>query len=79
MRYVTLPTIRVTVKDQIADGETVALRLTRRDTHQGELLGILPTGTQVTWTRIVPQSFPALMHPARGPPLLTHSIRSCPP
>ncbi len=68
MSYVPLPNIRVTVKDQIAEGDTAALHLPGRDTHQGELLGVLPTDTQVMWTRIVLQSFPARIHPARGPP-----------
>jgi steroid delta-isomerase-like uncharacterized protein len=38
----------ITVDDQIAEGDTVATRWTGRGTHQGELMGIAPTGKQVT-------------------------------
>jgi predicted ester cyclase len=38
----------ITVDDQIAEGDTVATRWTGRGTHQGELMGIPPTGKQVT-------------------------------
>ena len=39
---------RITVDDQIAEGDKVASRWTGRGTHDGELMGIAPTGTQVT-------------------------------
>lgn len=39
---------RVTVDEQYADGETVTTRWTGRGTHDGELMGIPPTGKQVT-------------------------------
>jgi steroid delta-isomerase-like uncharacterized protein len=38
----------ITVDDQIAEGDIVATRWTGRGTHQGELMGIAPTGKQVT-------------------------------
>ena len=42
------PDIQVAEEDMIAEGDEVVLRWTMRGTHQGELLGIPPTGNQVT-------------------------------
>ena len=42
------PDLRVTIEDMIAEGDKVVARLTMRGTHQGEFLGIPPTGKQVT-------------------------------
>ncbi|MGH3118545.1 MAG: ester cyclase [Gaiellales bacterium] len=39
---------RVTVEDQIAEGETVATRWTGRGTHDGEIAGVAATGKEVT-------------------------------
>jgi predicted ester cyclase len=48
-RYVqAFPDGRVTVEDQIAEGDTVTSRWTLRGTQTGELAGIAPTGKQVT-------------------------------
>lgn len=41
---------RITVDDQIADGDKVATRWTGRGTHDGEIAGIAPTGKEVTVT-----------------------------
>jgi predicted ester cyclase len=38
----------VTIEEVIAEEDKVAVRFTYRGTHQGELMGIAPTGTQVT-------------------------------
>jgi steroid delta-isomerase-like uncharacterized protein len=38
----------ITIDDQIAEGEFVATRWTGRGTNTGELMGMPPTGTQVT-------------------------------
>jgi steroid delta-isomerase-like uncharacterized protein len=42
----------ITIEEQIAEGDLVASRWTGRGTHQGELMGIGPTGKQVTVTGI---------------------------
>jgi steroid delta-isomerase-like uncharacterized protein len=39
---------RVTVVDQIAEGDKVATRWTARGQHDGDLMGVTPTGKQVT-------------------------------
>jgi steroid delta-isomerase-like uncharacterized protein len=39
---------RVTVDDQIAEGDKVATRWTARGRHDGDLMGVTPTGKQVT-------------------------------
>jgi steroid delta-isomerase-like uncharacterized protein len=44
------PDFHVTVDDILADGEKVATRWTATGTHQGELMGIPPTGKQATWS-----------------------------
>jgi steroid delta-isomerase-like uncharacterized protein len=51
------PDHRFDVEDVAADGETVALRGTMTGTHEGELLGIAPTGKRVAaqqshWFRV---------------------------
>ena len=42
------PDIRIEVNDILAEGEKVVARFTMRGTHRGELMGIAPTGKQVT-------------------------------
>src|SRR2546428_2750648 len=42
------PDIQVTTDDVFAEGDKVALRWSARGTHKGELMGIAPTGKQVT-------------------------------
>ena len=46
------PDIKLTVEDQIAEGDKGVTRLTYSGTHKGELMGIQPTGLQATWTGI---------------------------
>jgi|SRR5579884_1036589 steroid delta-isomerase-like uncharacterized protein len=42
------PDLRFTIEDQIAEGDRVATRYTFRGTQRGELMGIPPTGKQVS-------------------------------
>ncbi len=45
-----LPDTRFTIEDQIAEGDKVVTRWTARGTHKGDLMGIAPTGKQITVT-----------------------------
>jgi len=42
------PDIRLTIEDEFAEGDKVVVRFTMTGTHQGELLGIPPTGKRVS-------------------------------
>ncbi len=42
------PDIQVEVENLIAEGDKVVSHVTSRGTHKGELMGIAPTGKQVT-------------------------------
>ena len=46
------PDTRHVIEDLIADGDKVVARLSVRGTHTGELMGLLPTGKEVTMTGI---------------------------
>lgn len=46
------PDLEMTVEDIVAEGDKVITRWTARGTHEGELMGIPPTGKQVTVTGI---------------------------
>jgi steroid delta-isomerase-like uncharacterized protein len=46
------PDLRVTVEDEIAEGDKVATRFTWRGTHRGPFQGIAPTGKHVTGSGI---------------------------
>jgi steroid delta-isomerase-like uncharacterized protein len=39
-----IPDLRITIQDQVAEGDRVATRYVMEGTHQGELMGIGPTG-----------------------------------
>lgn len=45
--HAAFPDVSVTVEDEIAEGDTVAHRLTFRGTHEGEFAGVGPTGESV--------------------------------
>jgi steroid delta-isomerase-like uncharacterized protein len=47
-----LPDLQGAIEDMIAEGDKVVVRGVVRGTHQGELMGIPPTGRQVTVTLI---------------------------
>jgi steroid delta-isomerase-like uncharacterized protein len=47
------PDLRVTVEDMIEEGDTVVGRHTVTGTHQGEYMGLPPTGKSVTYNEII--------------------------
>lgn len=51
-RRAAFPDIRVTVEDQVAEGEKVSTRRTWHATHRGAYRGIAPTGKEVSWVQI---------------------------
>jgi steroid delta-isomerase-like uncharacterized protein len=48
MLHEAFPDYRVTVEDQVAEGDKVATRWTARGTHKGQFQGMPPTGKQIT-------------------------------
>ena len=52
MYMTAFPDLHFTIEDMIADGDTVVVRYTTRGTHQGNFMGIPPTGKQVSVTGI---------------------------
>jgi steroid delta-isomerase-like uncharacterized protein len=51
------PDIHATIEDMIAEGNKVVWRYTVRGTHQGEFMGIAPTGKSITLTGILISRF----------------------
>jgi steroid delta-isomerase-like uncharacterized protein len=49
--------MRVTVEQQVAEGDYVATRYTCRGTHQGDLMGLPATGRDVTISSLVISRF----------------------
>ena len=43
------PDLEWSIDDMIAEGDKVVIRVTHRATHQGEFMGIKPTGKQVAY------------------------------
>jgi steroid delta-isomerase-like uncharacterized protein len=52
MFRVAFPDLQGVIEDMIAEGDKVVVRGVVRGTHQGEMMGIPPTGRQVTVTLI---------------------------
>lgn len=48
----TYPDLHLTIEQQIAEGDWVVTRITARGTHQGNWLGIKPTGKKVEITGV---------------------------
>lgn len=46
------PDLRIAVEEQVAEGDLVTTRWTARGTHQGDLMGVAPTGKQATVTGV---------------------------
>jgi len=46
------PDIQIKIEDLIAEGDKVVGRITAQGTHQGELMGIPPTGKKVSMNEI---------------------------
>jgi predicted ester cyclase len=50
--YRAFPDLRVTVEDMIVEGDKVVSRNTVTGTHQGEYMGLSPTGRSITYNEI---------------------------
>jgi predicted SnoaL-like aldol condensation-catalyzing enzyme len=66
MNLGAFPDARVTVEDQIAEGDMVATRWTATGTHTGELLGIPPTGRRSEISGITINRFSGAESPRIG-------------
>ncbi len=47
------PDLETTIEHQIAEGDTVATRVTIRGTHLGSFMGVGPTGKAITWSALL--------------------------
>lgn len=52
MYLAAFPDMRVSVEDQVAEGDKVVTRFTGRGTHKGDLEGVAPTGNPISVTGI---------------------------
>ena len=50
--FAAFPDLNVTIDQLIAEGDIVVGRMTNTGTHQGDLMGIAPTGKRVTFSEI---------------------------
>ena len=53
MMRTAFPDLHVTIEDLIAEGDTVAARFIMQGTFKGELMGMAPTGKQLTFPEAV--------------------------
>lgn len=49
MLFAAFPDLRAEIHDQIEEGDKVVTRKTFHGTHDGEFMGIAPTGRAVSW------------------------------
>jgi predicted ester cyclase len=47
-----LPDLHLTIEDLIAEGDKVVMRASVTGTHQGEYMGVQPTGKSITYSEI---------------------------
>lgn len=50
--YNAFPDMSVTIEDMVAEGEKVSVRVNYKGTHQGEFMGISPTGKRLNITNV---------------------------
>jgi predicted ester cyclase len=50
--HTAFPDLQIQIDDLIAEGDQVVGRITARGTHQGEFMGIAPTGKPVSFNAI---------------------------
>jgi steroid delta-isomerase-like uncharacterized protein len=48
--YAAFPDAIATIKDMVAEGDKIAVRVTWEGTHKGEFMGIAPTGKKINIT-----------------------------
>lgn len=53
----TFPDARMTVLDQVAEGDKVTTRWELNGTHRGDMLGVAPTGKEISVTGIIISRF----------------------
>jgi predicted ester cyclase len=66
MNRSAFPDIRITVEDQVAEGDKVATRVTVRGTHRGELEGMPPSGKRIEISAITIDRFSGASSWRRG-------------
>jgi steroid delta-isomerase-like uncharacterized protein len=47
MYFSAFPDTQITIEDLLAEGEKVSTRWTARSTHQGDMMGVPPSGNRV--------------------------------
>lgn len=57
MFNIGFPDLKITVEEQIAEGDLVVDRFTANGTHKGEFRGVTPTNKNITFTGIVINRF----------------------